>query len=72
MRYSIEDIEGVDFNDHPDYSDAHASVVYDNQEKRYLTEEELDDFNYNHGDLVNQAACEGACVNAYERMKIWG
>lgn len=46
------EIEGIDFNDAPDFSDAHITSAYSNDLKRYLTEQELDVLNIKCTDFV--------------------
>lgn len=46
------EIEGIDFNDAPDFSDAHITSAYSNDLKRYLTEQELDVLNTKCTDFV--------------------
>ena len=49
----IEDIEfdGIDYSDYPDFCDAHITSATWN-DGTPLTEAELDDLNFNHGDVV--------------------
>lgn len=46
------EIEGIDFDDAPDFSDAYVTSAYSNDLKRYLTEQELDVLNIKCTDFV--------------------
>lgn len=57
-RYTILQVMGVDHTDYPDYTDAYALEVFDRVEGRNLTEQELEEFNNNSQDLIQQYAAE--------------
>lgn len=67
---SIE-IEGVDSRDYPDFADAYVSYA-EYVDGTQLTDEELEQFTNENGDLVNELASEsmqGAADDAYDRYK---
>lgn len=47
---SVE-FDGIDYDDYPDFCDAHV-VAAEWADGTPLTEEELDDLNFNHSDIV--------------------
>lgn len=54
----VESIAGVDTRDYPDFVDAYAETVFNTALDRYLTDEELEYFNENYSDVVQQAALQ--------------
>lgn len=51
----IEEIEGIEFDDYPDFCDAYAVSAYWEDTGEELTDEELEILNDDHNDLVHEA-----------------
>jgi hypothetical protein len=54
----IETIDGVDRQDYPDMVDAFCSAAYWWDTSRDLTDDELDKFNEEHADFIQECARE--------------
>lgn len=52
----VEEVDGIDMSDFPDFVDAYISVAYNTNTDLYLTDEELDEFNDSYPEIAQEQA----------------